>query len=972
MPTYSEGLGSGAGVVCSGIEQTNAIYNVLPVFSKAYANLPGSVVNWSGAQSGTGIWTNTSNALTENGSYSSVDIDGAGEVNARWSQYLYASNFNFNIPSGTTVTGFSVRIKGYCSAFTEFSLVQLATSSTTAVGNNKANGEDLAGTNTNYFYGTAVDLWGTNLSTATINSSGFGVLVQVYTWNNFDIVTAYIDAIELTVYAEGGAITAGGKIDFAFDELANGGLLVNSESLTQARYNIQLGAPGNISAFPANVGTASWGVGFAAWSNSSNALTSNDSYATASVGDMLVNSQTTQTLVVTGFNFTIPQSASIIGITVGIEAKGDNSNVKITRVQLTKSGTGSVGDNKANNTYVSTSDVIYNFGGQQDLWNTTWSVAEVNSNTFGVGVEMTYSPVLEEFVTAYIDSIQIRIDYHAVGMGTVGGLAIQNSTRDVIPALGSVLAGTVVVNSQKDIAASGGIVPSGTAIDSYIVGSQTYSEIGSGGTQLVAATSDVFVISPLFTASGGSTAGSNSDLLIFFDVAATGNLLAAGLGFVDGIKTEYAEGGPITGGSGGLEGSKDVLVSGGIGITGDISPDAIYNVFSFGNSLFAGEAELTGQKDAPISGGIWAGSSAVLSVLYAQGTTGGVSLSGLGTTDVVRSLFVSGGVQSGSSADILYYATTEMVGACLVGSTATQATNADLYPDGGVIVGTNAIDFYNGNIFGDWGIAVAGLADITFIDYVDMEGGVEVSGFTRPMGLGDVEVDGGISIVPSDADVLFLSDNILADGSVQLGGIGQLGNTIDAILLGQVQLSGQSEITSVYHVIGQGEILASGFMEDLAGNNATSDGGSLGSGDGLIAAIYDCFCVGGILLGADGLVDSSNGFEIEASGLVISGEADTTRSLEPLESLGGVNVSWTTEEYVVTYSQGTVIAGGIIEIASSYDVWFVGQVYIAGEATVTVDLAMPEVLAGVVLSGSAVKSQRTHSVTIYRQPVSKC
>ena len=68
------------------------------------------------------------------------------------------------------------------------------------------------------------------------------------------------------------------------------------------------------------------------------------------------------------------------------------------------------------------------YGGASDLWNTTWTVTEINNSNFGLdfsgygdGGAATFS----------VDSIKIRIYYTAVGSGTNFQVNIGDTWKDV-------------------------------------------------------------------------------------------------------------------------------------------------------------------------------------------------------------------------------------------------------------------------------------------------------------------------------------------------------------------------------------------------------------------------------------------------------------------------------------------------------------------------------------------------------------
>lgn len=119
-----------------------------------------------------------------------------------------------------------------------------------------------------------------------------------------------------------------------------------------------------------------------AWSNVSNALSSNDSYATAT---LLITDSQTEYLAFSQFGFSIPAGSTINGIQVDIEAKqasgaefGQIGGVAVTKDGVVSSATSFDG------TVLGTSDAYESFGGATELWGETYTVAQVNASSFGV------------------------------------------------------------------------------------------------------------------------------------------------------------------------------------------------------------------------------------------------------------------------------------------------------------------------------------------------------------------------------------------------------------------------------------------------------------------------------------------------------------------------------------------------------------------------------------------------------------
>ncbi|MFD1294659.1 VWA domain-containing protein, partial [Lutibacter holmesii] len=126
-------------------------------------------------------------------------------------------------------------------------------------------------------------------------------------------------------------------------------------------------------------------------------------------------------LTASNFNFSsIPTDATITGISVVVNkwaSSSDGTNgVKDTEVHLLKSGSASGITNKANTADVwsTSSGTIVTYGGETDLWGTSWSPSDINnSSNFGVRLEAN----INGSRSAFVDYIQIKVHYYTVVSG---------------------------------------------------------------------------------------------------------------------------------------------------------------------------------------------------------------------------------------------------------------------------------------------------------------------------------------------------------------------------------------------------------------------------------------------------------------------------------------------------------------------------------------------------------------------------
>jgi hypothetical protein len=147
-----------------------------------------------------------------------------------------------------------------------------------------------------------------------------------------------------------------------------------------------------------------------AWSNTSNAVSSNNSYAstTADIGGG------SDGLRCTNFGFSIPGGATIDGIIVEVERKCDLGAVIDSGISLVIGGI-TVGDDKSSADSWPTSDGTKVYGGSSDLWGDTWTDSEINDSGFGVQVG-----AIDQFAAgdiASVDHVKITVHYTESGGG---------------------------------------------------------------------------------------------------------------------------------------------------------------------------------------------------------------------------------------------------------------------------------------------------------------------------------------------------------------------------------------------------------------------------------------------------------------------------------------------------------------------------------------------------------------------------
>lgn len=192
-------------------------------------NIAGAAFDGSDASA---PWQNPGNATLDDGSYATVDVlDKDVATNS-----LLAHQFNFSIPSGSTINGIEVTVdRGVFSGSNRVldATVQLILDGY-ILSDNRADTvtEWTTGTKT---YGGSSDLWGLTPTVGLINDTdGFGFLINVEGTTNGETVNVGIDAIWITVYYTPPGIT--------FDAASNSGYQAASSNYT---FNRTVGAGDN-------------------------------------------------------------------------------------------------------------------------------------------------------------------------------------------------------------------------------------------------------------------------------------------------------------------------------------------------------------------------------------------------------------------------------------------------------------------------------------------------------------------------------------------------------------------------------------------------------------------------------------------------------------------------------------------------------------------------------------------------------
>jgi hypothetical protein len=123
----------------------------------------------------------------------------------------------------------------------------------------------------------------------------------------------------------------------------------------------------------------------------------------------------TEYLQAKDFGFNIPTGASICGIEVHVVKSAANvllnlATVTDYNVRIIKNNS-LTGPNMADAAEWSSTDTYITYGGVNDLWGTTWSPTDINSNNFGFSIAGEIVTTAALFPSARIDHISITVHY---------------------------------------------------------------------------------------------------------------------------------------------------------------------------------------------------------------------------------------------------------------------------------------------------------------------------------------------------------------------------------------------------------------------------------------------------------------------------------------------------------------------------------------------------------------------------------
>lgn len=166
----------------------------------------------------------------------------------------------------------------------------------------------------------------------------------------------------------------------------------------------------------AGTGADDAAVGTIAWANPGNITIEDANPSTAT----MTSSTTSHYLKATNFGFSIPDDATIDGITVEFKRSrgGGTPAVKDSAIRIVKGGAISTTNLSAAAEWSTVLGWI-SFGGVSNLWGETWTPDDINASTFGVVLSCSLA-ASKLSKLANVDAVRITITYtEAAGGGGV-------------------------------------------------------------------------------------------------------------------------------------------------------------------------------------------------------------------------------------------------------------------------------------------------------------------------------------------------------------------------------------------------------------------------------------------------------------------------------------------------------------------------------------------------------------------------
>lgn len=152
-------------------------------------------------------------------------------------------------------------------------------------------------------------------------------------------------------------------------------------------------------------------IGYRSWSNLTNVYVSDAARATST---SVLGGLRTNYLVTTGYNFSIPLTATICGIHVEMEKSYSGialgATVTDDRVRIVKGGIIIPTDIDLGGNWPS-GDNYFDHGSSTEAWGTDWTPADINASNFGIAISAKMTNGIGVFPAARINNIRISVYY---------------------------------------------------------------------------------------------------------------------------------------------------------------------------------------------------------------------------------------------------------------------------------------------------------------------------------------------------------------------------------------------------------------------------------------------------------------------------------------------------------------------------------------------------------------------------------
>lgn len=291
-----------------------------------------------------------------------------------------------------------------------------------------------------------IDLDDSTYSDATSSTSNL-----VYLASGFMLFTAWFSTINLRVISQ---VTAISSCTVLVEYSLNGGTTwqtlrsitgvdANPVLTTQAlltaqdtsKVQVRMTLPGGVtnSNVSAYCGTAvdDSGIGTQNWTNVTNAQGAPDGNVASAPFSGTPGSAMSHYLKMTNFGFSIPSSATIVGLACIVKRSGTTGNGTISdnHVCAVKGGTIQTStDYRATGAWPNTL-TNQSYGGSADMWGNTWAYSDINSSGFGFALSANLSGS-SGTITASVDAITVTV-YYTVASGASATGRVYSISQEV-------------------------------------------------------------------------------------------------------------------------------------------------------------------------------------------------------------------------------------------------------------------------------------------------------------------------------------------------------------------------------------------------------------------------------------------------------------------------------------------------------------------------------------------------------------